>query len=71
MDVMNKIRFLINKQTGLGIPMQVIARYCGCHPSGISNYLHSNVTPPEEALRKYENGINKIIADFKNNIIED
>lgn len=69
MDVLDKIKWLTDKQQGLGIPMVTIGRYCGCHPTTITYYL-KNPSPKPEILNKYENGINNLYKDIINNIGE-
>jgi len=43
MEILDKIRWLTDKKQGMGIPMMVIARYCGCHPTTITYYLEGAV----------------------------
>lgn len=63
MNILDKIRFLTDKKDGLGIPMQIIGRYCGCHPTGITYYLKGQIAK-QEVLDKYETGINQLVKDF-------
>lgn len=69
MNVLDTIRNLTNKQTGIGIPMAVIARYCGCHPSTITYYL-KGIEPKPEVIAQYEAGIIKLKEDIMKEIGE-
>lgn len=69
MDILEKINFLTNKQTGIGIPMVVIGRYIGCHPTTINYYLEGKKEMKEHVREQYEEGIARLIKDF-NKIME-
>lgn len=69
MNVLKQINYLTNKQYGLGIPMRVIGKYIGCHPTTISYYLNGK-NLNEETQKLYENGIQALIEDFKKNMME-
>jgi hypothetical protein len=40
MNVIDKLKWLTDKEEGMGIPLIVVARYSHCHPTTLSNYLH-------------------------------
>lgn len=64
MNVLDKIRWLTDKKNGMGIPMIVIGRYIGCHPTTINYYLDGAI-PKEKVLERYEEGINQLYNDVK------
>lgn len=63
MNVIEKIKWLTDKKQGMGIPMMVIARYCGCHPSTITYYLEGAV-PKQKVLDQYEEGLNRFVSEI-------
>lgn len=69
MDTLDKIIFLTDKKVGIGIPMVVIGRYLGCHPSTITYYLEGKKEMKEHVREQYEEGIARLIKDF-NKIME-
>ena len=72
MDVFDKMNWLIDKRHGLGIPMNVMGRYCGCHPSTVKYYLEDTNRPvKQETIQKYEAALNELITDFKKHMIEE
>ncbi len=64
MDVIEKIRWLTDKKHGMGIPMMVISRYCGCHPSTLTYYLEGAI-PKQKVIDQYEEGLNRFVNDIK------
>lgn len=65
MDTFKAFNWLTDKRHGFGLPMNVLARYCGVHPSTLTYHqsLGGPVTP--EAKRKYDEALQEMIADFK------
>lgn len=63
MNVIEKIKWLTDKKQGMGIPMMVIARYCGCHPSTITYYLEGAI-PKQKVLDQYEEGLNRFVNEI-------
>ena len=61
--------WLMDKKHGFGMPANVLARYCGCHPSTIRYHkdLGGPITP--EAQQKYNEALMEMIEDFKKNVI--
>lgn len=54
-----KLQFLTDKDKGLGMQLNVIAKYTHCHPSSIRNYINGLV--PSERMSGYiDEGIDKI-----------
>ena len=70
MDVFDKMNWLIDKRHGLGLPMNVMARYCGGHPATVKHYLEVKPVKPE-TVQKYEEALNDLIADFKKYVMEE
>lgn len=64
MNVIEKIVYLSDRQNGLGIPMTIIGKYCGCHPTSITYYLKGAV-PKDEVVEKYEWGLHNLLNDMK------
>jgi len=64
MDVLNKIKKLIDKQFGIGISKSVLAHYCGCHPTTLDYYLRG-VEPSEKIIEQYESGLQKLLQDIE------
>lgn len=63
MNVIEKIKWLTDKKQGMGIPMMVIARYCGCHPSTLTYYLEGAI-PKQKVIDQYEEGLNRFVNDI-------
>jgi len=63
MNVIEKIKWLTDKKQGMGIPMMVIARYCGCHPSTITYYLEGAI-PKQKVIDQYEDGLNRFVKEI-------
>ena len=64
MNVFEKIRILTDKKKGFGIPMIVIGRYIGCHPTSINYYLEG-AEAKDKVIEKYEQGIEELFRDMK------
>lgn len=63
MNTLEKIRWLTDKVNGLGIPMTIIGKYLGYHPTTIKYYL-DGAEPKPDVIEKYTIGINQLINDF-------
>lgn len=61
MTIIEKLRWLTDKEEGMGIPLVVVAKHSDCHPSTIGNYLRNGVLPSPRLEQKLETGINNII----------
>ncbi len=64
MNVLERIKYLTDKQNGLGISMTVIGRYCGCHPATINYYL-KGAEPKDKVIEQYEWGLKNLLNDMK------
>ena len=69
MNVLDKIRKLIDKQNGIGISKTLIAKYCGRNHATLDYYLKGTPATPE-VLASYEQGLQKFLNDIKE-IIEE
>ena len=47
MNAIEKLKWLTDKNEGMGIPLVVVARYAHCHPTTLGNYLHGKSSPTE------------------------
>ena len=64
MDVLEKIKKLTDKVNGLGLPMVLIGKYCGCHPNTLKYYLLGGIPKPE-VIQQYEDGLRNLMEDIK------
>lgn len=65
MNVIDKLKWLTDKEEGMGIPLIVVARYSHCHPTTLSNYLHGKSQPTERLQQMVNDGIKNIINILK------
>ena len=65
MNVIDKLKWLTDKENGMGIPLIVIARYSHCHPTTLGNYLRGKSQPTERLEEMINNGIKNIIKILK------
>ena len=47
MNAIEKLKWLTDKNEGMGIPLIVVARYAHCHPTTLGNYLRGKSSPTE------------------------
>lgn len=64
MDTLDKIRKLIDKQHGIGIPKTLVGRYCGRDRATLDYYL-KGAEPAPEVLEKYEIGLHQLLDDIR------
>ena len=70
MDTFDKIKWLIDKQCGFGLPLSTVARYCGVHPSTLNFYIKSDGPAKLDTLDRYTAGVEHLVEDFKKNMID-
>lgn len=51
------LKIITDKDSGLGIPLNVLARYSQCHPTLLSKYLRNEIPPSKKTLQKIHNGL--------------
>ena len=68
-DTLDKIRKLVDKQNGIGIPKTLIGRYCGRDRATLDYYL-KGADPAPEVIETYEAGLQQLLEDMRK-IIED
>lgn len=61
MTVIEKLKWLTDKEEGMGIPIVVVARHSNCHPSTLGNYLRKGMEPTPRLEKMVEEGINSIL----------
>ena len=61
MNAIEKLKWLTDKNEGMGIPLVVVARYAHCHPTTLGNYLHGKSSPTERLEQMVNDGIKTII----------
>ena len=65
MNAIEKLKWLTDKNEGMGIPLVVIARYAHCHPSTLGNYLRGTSNPTARLEEMVNSGIENIINILK------
>lgn len=66
MTTLEKMQKLVDKETGFGISISTIARYCGYHRTSISHYLAGNKPVSVKQENAIENGIKNLLNDLQN-----
>lgn len=70
MDSIEKLRFLADKENGLGIPLTVLSKKTGCHASTLRHYINGESVPTERLNVFIEAGINELYSMMKEKIGE-
>ena len=70
MTRIEKLYWLTDKKNGIGIPFNVIARFCHCHPTSIPHYLEGN-QPTERMANYIDQGIEEIVKILKEKLGEE
>lgn len=52
----------------MGVQIKVLAHYCNCHPTSLSNYINMKYQPTEKALRSMQIGIQQYLNELNEGV---
>lgn len=63
-ELINCLKWLSDKENGIGIPLVILSRYCNCNAVSIHNYVSGKSLPTGRIAGYIEEGLNQLKEDF-------
>lgn len=65
---LEKIVRLVSRRDGVGISMNIVAKYIGVSQTAITYYLRTGITPSQKVIDQYEEGLSRLAYEIINTV---